>query len=102
MCLDSRSLLDVSRLSADWQDELGRQAKSAGYSLDGRGRRVVDPKDKLKEKLGRSPDSCDEFSLSYYVANSPGAGPFQLLDIPSPQWESGDLHLTSGSALASL
>jgi hypothetical protein len=76
--------IDVSRLSADWQDELGRQAKSAGYSLDGRGRRVVDPKDKLKEKLGRSPDSCDAFNLSYYVANPPGAGPSITTSRSSP------------------
>jgi hypothetical protein len=76
--------IDVSRLSADWQDELGRQAKSAGYSLDGRGRRVVDPKDKLKEKLGRSPDSCDAFNLSYYVGNSHGVGPTVVLQRGSP------------------
>jgi 7-keto-8-aminopelargonate synthetase-like enzyme len=44
--------LDVSRLEDEWKDELGRQAKSAGYTLNGKGQRVVDPKDKLKEKLG--------------------------------------------------
>lgn len=60
-----RGEIDVSRLSEDWLDELGRQAKSASYQLDSRGRRVVDPKDVLKEKLGRSPDSMDAFNLAF-------------------------------------
>lgn len=64
-----RGEIDVSRLNEDWLDELGRQAKSASYQLDGKGRRVVDPKDILKEKLGRSPDSMDAFNLAYAGTN---------------------------------
>jgi hypothetical protein len=45
---------------------------------------VVDPKDKLKEKLGRSPDSCDAFNLSYYVGGSHGVGPTVVLQRGSP------------------
>jgi hypothetical protein len=69
-----RGEIDLSRLSEEWKDELGRQAKSAGYTLNGKGQRVVDPKDKLKERLGRSCDSIDAANLSYYGGYLTGPG----------------------------
>jgi hypothetical protein len=66
--------IDVSRLSDEWKDELGRQAKSAGYKLNGKGQRVVDPKDLLKERLGRSCDSIDAMNLAYYASFRSGPG----------------------------
>ncbi|HEX3152953.1 MAG TPA: hypothetical protein VHR66_33080 [Gemmataceae bacterium] len=84
--------IDVSRLSDEWKDELGRQAKSASYSLNGKGQRVVDSKDKLKEKLSRSPDSCDAMNLSYYgagVYSGPGVMPTTLGRQGSMPWTVG-------------
>ncbi len=60
-----RGELDLSRLPVRWREELGRQAKSCSYKLNSRGQREVTPKDKLKELLGRSPDSLDAINICY-------------------------------------
>lgn len=40
------------------------------YTLDTRGRRVVEPKDDMKERTGRSPDDADAVNLAYYSVGS--------------------------------
>lgn len=47
------------------QEELRRQLPAPLYTLDARGRRVVEPKDKTKQRLGRSPDDADAILLAY-------------------------------------
>ena len=36
------------------------------WDLDAQGRRKLEPKDKTKEKIGRSPDDADAMNLAYY------------------------------------
>lgn len=57
--------LDLSRLSAEVQDDCRRQFLSVTWSLDSRGRRVVMPKDEMRKLMGRSPDTADAINLSY-------------------------------------
>lgn len=38
------------------------------YVIDGRGRRAVEPKRQIKERLGRSPDHADALGLAFYGA----------------------------------
>ena len=45
---------------------LKQQLMAPAWDLDAQGRRKVEPKDKTKEKIGRSPDDADAFLLSYY------------------------------------
>jgi hypothetical protein len=58
--------LDLSRLPADVRRRLRQQALTPEWKLDAAGRRVVEPKEKTKEKLGRSPDDIDALNLAYY------------------------------------
>lgn len=47
-------------------DELDEELLAPKYTFDARGRYRVDPKDKIKEDLGRSPDRADAVSLAVY------------------------------------
>lgn len=60
-----RGELDLSRLPSEANRELKRQAMAPTWKLDGAGRRVVEPKDKTKEELGRSPDGMDALNLAF-------------------------------------
>jgi hypothetical protein len=42
------------------------------WKLDQDGRHVVEPKDKIRERLGRSPDGMDGMNLAYYHAGGDG------------------------------
>jgi hypothetical protein len=42
------------------------------YALDAQGRRCVEPKDKTKAELGRSPDGLDAMNLAYAVEDGLG------------------------------
>jgi hypothetical protein len=42
------------------------------YKLDSEGRRVVEPKEKTKERIKRSPDDADGFNLAYAPPPSTG------------------------------
>lgn len=53
------------RLPADKLQALRRQLVSVTYTLDLRGRRVVEPKDHTKQRLKRSPDDADACLLAY-------------------------------------
>lgn len=60
-------LVDLSRLPGDVREQLRRQLLAPKYTLDAKGRSVVEPKDKTKETLRRSPDLADSFNLAYLV-----------------------------------
>jgi len=57
--------LSLVRLPAAVRMELRRQAMAPTWKLDSAGRRVVEPKDKTKERLKRSPDDMDALNLAY-------------------------------------
>jgi hypothetical protein len=60
-------MLDLSRLDAKTRQRLRQQLMAPIWTLDGSGRRVVEPKDKTKERLGMgSPDDADAINLAYY------------------------------------
>lgn len=58
-------LLDLSRLSAASLTLLRHQAMAPTYSLDSQGRRVVEPKEQTKKRIGRSPDDMDALNLAF-------------------------------------
>lgn len=57
--------LDLSRLPHDVKLALRRQAMAPTWRQDSSGRRVVEPKDKTKDRIGRSPDGMDSLNLAY-------------------------------------
>jgi hypothetical protein len=67
--------LDLSRLEADSLKEMKRQAMAPTWKVDASGRRVVEPKDQTKKRIGRSPDDMDAMNLAF--APPP----------PKPVWE---------------
>jgi hypothetical protein len=60
-----RGELDLSRLADNVRDRLQAEAMAPKYSLDASGRRLVEPKDKTKKELGRSPDGMDAVGLCF-------------------------------------
>jgi hypothetical protein len=54
------------RLDRESLKRLKLQAVAPRWKLDSIGRRVVEPKDVTKERLGRSPDDMDAMNLAYY------------------------------------
>ncbi len=67
--------LDLSRLSPHSLALLRRQAMAPTWKLDSQGRRVVEPKDETKKRIGRSPDDMDALNLAY----GPGRGTVQTI-----------------------
>lgn len=57
--------LSLALLPASVRRELKRQAMAPTWKVDPMGRRVVEPKDETKKKLGRSPDGMDAKNLAY-------------------------------------
>lgn len=71
--------LDFSRLPEEVLDDCRRQFLSVTWSLDGRGRRVVMPKDEMRQVMGRSPDTADSINLAYAGFDDQSGGqPFIL------------------------
>lgn len=66
-------LLSLAGLNRDDRDRLKQQAMACEYALDAAGRRVIMPKDKIKEKIGRSPDDMDALNLAYLEGWQMGA-----------------------------
>jgi hypothetical protein len=64
--LANEGKLDLSRLAPDARQRLRQQAMAPTWRLDAQGRRVVEPKEDTKDKIGRSPDDMDAMNLSYY------------------------------------
>lgn len=58
--------LSLGNLPSTTLEQLRLQALSACWYLDTHGRRVVEPKNDTKKKLGRSPDGIDAMNLAYY------------------------------------
>ena len=64
--LMDEGLVSLSGIEEDQTHDIHEQLRAASYSLDGRGRRVVEGKDRMKLTLGRSPDDADAVLLCYY------------------------------------
>lgn len=61
--------VSFAKLPQQVKDDLRRELLAPTYTLDYMGRRVVEPKDKTKDRLGRSPDSADAVLLAYTNVN---------------------------------
>lgn len=57
--------LSLVRLNQESKLNLRRQAMAPTWKLDSEGRRVVEPKEKTKKRLKRSPDDMDALNLAY-------------------------------------
>jgi hypothetical protein len=57
--------VDLSYLPRDQAESLRREWSAPHWKPDARGRRVVDPKAKIKERLGYSPDLADAANLAF-------------------------------------
>ena len=68
--------LDLSRLSLESQSLIRRQVMAPKWKVDSRGRRVVEPKDDTKKRIGRSPDDADALNLAFAAGHRYGAGVF--------------------------
>jgi hypothetical protein len=64
----ARGDLDLSLLSPKSLALLRKQAMAPRYSLDSDGRRVVEPKDQTKKRIGRSPDDMDGLNILFATA----------------------------------
>lgn len=61
--------IDLAPLPREMRERAVRELAAPRYKVDARGRKVVEPKEKTKEKLGYSPDIADALNLAY---SSPG------------------------------
>ncbi len=59
-------MLSLGKLDAETLRQLKSQAMAPTWKPDSMGRRVVEPKDTTKEKIGRSPDGMDALNMAYY------------------------------------
>lgn len=57
--------LDLSKLDSDVLKELRRQFLAPKWEPDSQGRRVVEKKEKTKQRIKRSPDDADGVNLAY-------------------------------------
>lgn len=57
--------VDLSRLSDESKSLMRRQLMAPKWKVDSQGRRVVEPKDDTKKRIGRSPDDADALNLAY-------------------------------------
>lgn len=64
--------LSFARLDDATRAQLRLELQSPRYTVDARGRRVVEPKDRTKTRLGRSPDNADAVMLSYAAVDTIG------------------------------
>lgn len=64
-------VLDCSQLPDDIWRALVGELSAVEYSFDSKGRIVVEPKEKLKKRIGRSPDLADAFALAVHRAGPP-------------------------------
>lgn len=64
----AKGQVSLVRLPAGIRAELRRQALAPLYSLDSKGRRVVEAKDDTKKRIKRSPDGMDAVNLAYCPA----------------------------------
>lgn len=57
--------VDFSQIEPEHLPELRRQFLAARWKIDGKGRRVVEPKEETKKRINRSPDGPDSVNLAY-------------------------------------
>lgn len=57
--------LDLTRLNEESKGLIKRQFMAPTWKVDSRGRRVVEPKDDTKKRIGRSPDDADALNLAF-------------------------------------
>lgn len=58
----------IDHVDLDPDEQLGADLVAPKYSLDSQGRRVVEPKDRTKKRLGRSPDRADAVLMAFAPA----------------------------------
>jgi hypothetical protein len=63
-------LVSLAGLDGPTARRLKQQLMAPAWKLDSAGRRVVEPKDETKKKIGRSPDDADSFNLAHLPAPS--------------------------------
>lgn len=56
----------------EWGEDLAADLLAPKYKLDSNGRRVVEPKDQTKKRLGHSPDHADSVLLTFVPESSEG------------------------------
>ena len=79
--------LSLARLDQRTRDRLRQQGLAPEYKINSQGQREVEPKEKMKERLKRSPDDMDAVNLAYY--EYPG-----LLVVPqNPEYQSASERL---------
>jgi hypothetical protein len=76
-------LVNLSRLDRAILRRLKQQLLAPQWDVDAAGRRAVEPKDKTKEKIGRSPDDADAMLLAYHDAATFEKPP--VVDNPRPR-----------------
>lgn len=64
--------LSLARLPDGVRRELRRQAMAPTYKVNGKGQRVVEPKEDTKKRIKRSPDDMDGLNLAYAPASTGG------------------------------
>lgn len=64
----------LGEVDLDPDEQLAADLVAPRYSLDSRGRRVVEPKSETKKRLGRSPDRADSVMLTFAVPDAPAVG----------------------------
>jgi hypothetical protein len=86
-----RDELDLSRLGEDTLDEIRTQMLAPHWAMLGK-RRVVEPKDHMKARLGRSPDDADSVNLAYCPAGGDVGVPTVIADRfdPTGDWASSE------------
>ena len=74
--------IDFSRLSPDIKRILTKELATPLYSVNSKGKKVVEDKPQIKKRLGASPDLADGFNLTFYesveATASVTASPFRL------------------------
>jgi hypothetical protein len=83
--------MSLARLDKRTLERLQHQALAPEYKINSAGQRELEPKDKMKERLKRSPDDMDALNLAYYEA--PGILMPQDLDETSGMERRGLLGL---------
>lgn len=61
-----KGLVNFGLLDETTKNRLRLQLITPTWKLDGKGRQLVEPKDKIKDRIGRSPDDADAVDLAYY------------------------------------
>lgn len=86
-------------VDVDTDDQLAADLVAPRYTVDSRGRRVVEAKEQTKRRLGRSPDRADAVLMTFAVAARTVSLPYDDAD---DGWRDNPLALRRSRALARL